>query len=108
VDKTEAKVLKNTLKASWVRNRNNFTECLNYPKDICRAIYTMNAIESLNFSFRKVTGNKPSFPADDSIYKIMYLAIKNAGTHWTMPIKDWGRAVNQFTILFDGRVPVYN
>ena len=38
----------------------------------------------------------------------MYLAIKNAGTHWTMPIKDWVPAVNQFTILFDGRIPVYN
>ena len=84
MDKTEAKVLKNTLKASLVRNRNNFTECLNYPKDICRAIYTMNAIESLNFSFRKVTGNKPSFPADDSVYKIMYLAIKNNPVKFTV------------------------
>ena len=81
---------------------------LNYPRDIRRAIYTTNAIESLNFSLRKVTRNKSSFPDDDSIYKIMYLAIKNASTRWTMPIKDWGLAVNQFAILFDGRVPVYN
>lgn len=48
------------------------------------------------------------FPEDDSIYKVMYLAIKNASIRWTMSIKDWGLAVNQFAILFDGRVPGFN
>ena len=62
----------------------------------------------LNFSLRKVTRNKSSFPDDNSIYKVMYLAIKNASVRWTMPIKDWGLAVNQFAILFDGRVPGFN
>ena len=94
--------------ASWERNWNNLTEFFNYPKDIRKAIYTTNTIESLNFSLRKVTKNKSSFPDDDSIYKIMYLAIKNASTRWTMPIKEWALAVNQFAILFDGRVPVFN
>ena len=93
------------IQASWERNWNDLTEFFNYPKDIRRAIYTTNAIESLNFSLRKVTRNKSSFPDDDSIYKVMYLAIKNASTRWTMSIKDWGLAVNQFAILFDGRVP---
>ena len=96
------------IQASWERNWNDLTEFFNYPKDIRRAIYTTNAIESLNFSLRKVTRNKSSFPDDDSIYKVMYLAIKNASTHWTMSIKDWGLAVNQFAILFDGRVPGFN
>ena len=96
------------IQASWERNWNNLTEFFNYPKDIRRAIYTTNAIESLNFSLRKVTRNKSSFPDDNSIYKVMYLAIKNASARWTMPIKDWGLAVNQFAILFDGRVPGFN
>lgn len=96
------------IQASWERNWNDLTEFFNYPKDIRRAIYTTNAIESLNFSLRKVTRNKSSFPDDDSIYKVMYLAIKNASTRWTMSIKDWGLAVNQFAILFDGRVPGFN
>lgn len=96
------------IQASWERNWNDLTEFFNYPKDIRRAIYTTNAIESLNFSLRKVTKNKSSFPDDDSIYKIMYLAIKNASTRWTMSIKDWALAVNQFAILFDGRVPAFN
>ena len=96
------------IQSSWERNWNDLTEFFNYPKDIRRAIYTTNAIESLNFSLRKVTRNKSSFPDDDSIYKVMYLAIKNASTRWTMSIKDWGLAVNQFAILFDGRVPGFN
>ena len=96
------------IQASWERNWNDLTEFFNYPKDIRRAIYTTNAIESLNFSLRKVTRNKSSFPDDDSIYKVMYLAIKNASTRWTMSIKDWGLAVNQFAILYDGRVPGFN
>lgn len=90
------------------RKWNDLTEFFNYPKDIRKAIYTTNAIESLNFSLRKVNKNKSSFPDDDSIYKIMYLAIKNASTRWTMSIKDWELAVNQFAILFDGRVLVFN
>ena len=96
------------IQASWERNWNDLTEFFNYPEDIRRAIYTTNAIESLNFSLRKVTRNKSSFPDDNSIYKVMYLAIKNASARWTMPIKDWGLAVNQFAILFDGRVPGFN
>ena len=96
------------IQASWERNWNDLTEFFNYPKDIRRTIYTTNAIESLNFSLRKVTRNKSSFPDDNSIYKVMYLAIKNASARWTMPIKDWGLAVNQFAILFDGRVPGFN
>ena len=96
------------IQASWERNWNDLIEFFNYPNDIRRAIYTTNAIESLNFSLRKVTRNKSSFPDDDSIYKVMYLAIKNASSRWTMPIKDWGLAVNQFAILFDGRVPGLN
>ena len=73
------------IQASWERNWNDLTEFFNYPKDIRRAIYTTNAIESLNFSLRKVTRNKSSFPDDDSIYKVMYLAIKNA-----LPPLDYG------------------
>jgi len=64
------------IQASWERNRNDLSEFFNYPKDICKAIYTTNAIESLNFPLRKVTRNKSSFPDNDSMYTVMYLAIK--------------------------------
>lgn len=95
------------IQASWERNWNDLSEFFNYPKDIRKAIYTTNAIEPLNFSLRKVTRNKSRFPDDDSIYKVMYLAIKNASVRWTMSIKDWALAVNQFAIVFDDRVPVF-
>ncbi|WP_211437318.1 transposase, partial [Campylobacter sp. RM16191] len=91
------------IKAAWQRNWNELSEFFNYPKEIRKAIYTTNAIESLNFSLRKITRNKSSFPDDDSIYKVMYLAIRNASKRWTMPIRNWPLAVNQFAILFDKR-----
>lgn len=95
-----------TIRASWERSWDDLAEFFNYPGDVRRAIYTTNAIESLNFSLRKVTRNRSSFPDDESIYKVMYIAIKNASARWTMPIKDWGLAVNQFAILFEGLVPL--
>ena len=83
------------IQAAWERNWNELIEFFNYPMDIRKAIYTTNAIESLNFSLRKITRNKSSFPDDDSIYKVMYLAIRNASKRWTMPIRNWAWAVRQ-------------
>ena len=54
------------IQASWERNWNDLTEFFNYPKEIRKAIYTTNAIESLNFSLRKVTKNKSTFKLDEA------------------------------------------
>jgi putative transposase len=81
-------------------------EFYRYPEEIRKAIYTTNAIESLNSQLRKVTRNKSTFPNDDAIFKVMYLAIRNASKKWTMPIRDWGAAMNQFAIVFGKRVPI--
>lgn len=91
---------------SWENNWNNLNEFFAYPPDIRKIIYTTNAIESLNFSLRKVTKNRSSFPNDDAILKIMYLALTNASKKWTMPIRDWGSALNQFGVYFGDRVPM--
>ncbi len=77
---------------SWSSRWDNLSEFFNYPPNIRKAIYTTNAIESVNFQLRKVTKNKSAFPTDDAIVKIMYLAIRNASAKWTMPIRDWGMA----------------
>ena len=90
---------------SWSTHWEDLNEFFNYPPEIRKAIYTTNAIESLNFQLRKVTKNRSSFPNDDAILKIMYLAIRNASGKWTMPIRDWGMALNQFAIYFGDRVP---
>ncbi|MFA7118662.1 MAG: IS256 family transposase [Sphaerochaetaceae bacterium] len=92
------------IQKSWESHWGDLCEFFSYPKEIRKVIYTTNAIESLNFSLRKVTKNRAAFPTDDSIYKIMYLAINKASKKWTMPISNWGAALNQFSIMFEGRV----
>ena len=67
-------------------------------------IYTTNAIESINRQIRKIIKSKGVFPNDMAVYKITYLALKNASKKWTMPIKNWKLAINQFAILFDDRI----
>jgi len=71
--------------------------------DIRRVIYTTNAIESLNRSLRKVIKTKAVFPDEESVFKLMYLAMNNISKRWTQPIKDWKAALSHFTILFPGR-----
>jgi len=91
---------------SWQRHWNDLSEFFKYPAEIRKAIYTTNAIESLNFSLRKIIKNKLIFVNDDAIYKILYLAIRNASEKWTMPIRNWGQALNQLAIEFGKeRVP---
>ena len=91
---------------SWDNHWDDLREFFKYPPEIRKAIYTTNAVESLNYQLRKVTKNRSSFPTDDAIFKILYLAIRNASEKWTMPIRDWGRALNQFAIQFGKeRVP---
>ena len=92
------------IRRSWETHWNDLNEFFQYPDEIRRVIYTTNAIESLNSSLRKVTKNRAAFPDEDSIYKIMYLAINKASQKWTMPIRNWGLALNQFSILFGDRV----
>jgi transposase-like protein len=91
---------------SWDSHWDDLSEFFKYPPEIRKAIYTTNAIESLNYQLRKVTKNRSTFPNDDAIFKILYLAIRNASEKWTMPIRDWGMALNQFAIIFGNeRVP---
>lgn len=91
---------------SWKNNWENLNEFYAYPADIRKAIYTTNAIESLNSSLRKVTHKRSAFPTDDSIYKVLYLALNNVSKKWTMPIRNWAVALNQFAIYFGDRVPM--
>ena len=88
------------IQRSWEAHWDDLNEFFAYPEQIRRVIYTTNAIESLNATLRKVTKNRAAFPDDDAIMKIMYLAIQKASKKWTMPIRNWGLALNQFAILF--------
>ena len=91
---------------SWRANWDRVSPFFGYPPDIRRAIYTTNAIESLNASLRKIIRHRRAFPNDDAVIKILYLALRNVSQKWTMPIKYWPSAMNQFAIIFEGRMPI--
>jgi putative transposase len=94
-----------TIGLTWRRNWDQIVPFFAYPADIRKVIYTTNAIESLNMSLRKVTKNRGSFPNDEAMLKLLYLALRNIAKKWTLPIRDWKAAMNRFTILFEDRVP---
>jgi putative transposase len=94
-----------TISRLWTRHWERIIPFFEYPEEIRKAIYTTNAIESLNHSLRKIIKNRGAFPNDDAIIKILYLALKNASRRWTMPIKNWKAALNMFAIKFEGRFP---
>ncbi len=93
-----------TISRSWQNNWERLTPFFDYPQPIRKVIYTTNAIESLNASLRKVTKNRRSFPTDESVMKVLYLALHQISKKWTMPIRDWKQAMGQFMILFGDRV----
>ena len=90
---------------SWRRNWERLTPMFGYPAEIRRAIYTTNSIESLNMSLRKTLKTRASFPSEEAAFKLLYLALHNAQQKWTMPIPNWGRALNAFAILLGERMP---
>jgi len=92
---------------SWSSNWNNINTLFNYPPDIRKAIYTTNAIESLNSVIRKAIKKRKLFPTDDSARKVIYLAIQDAAKKWTMPIRNWRQAMNHFMIMFEDRLSEY-
>jgi len=94
-----------TIGRSWRNNWERITPLFSYPPEIRKAIYTTNAIESVNMSLRKVTKNRGSFPNDESMIKLLYLALQNISKKWSMPIRNWRAALNQFSIMFEDRMP---
>ena len=89
---------------SWRNNWQNLNTLFTYPEDIRKAIYTTNAIESLNSVIRKAIKKRKVFPSDDSAKKMVYLAIKDASKKWTMPIQNWRQAMSRFIIEFEERL----
>jgi len=92
---------------SWRNHWENLNTLFKYPEDIRRAIYTTNAIESLNSVIRKAIKKRKLFPTDASATKVIYLAIMDASKKWTMPIRNWKPAMNRFMIEFEDRLKDY-
>ena len=91
---------------SWHERWTEIAPFLAYAPEIRKVIYTTNAIESLNYTLRKVTRNRQAFPTSEAAMKLVYMALQNISRRWTMPVQDWSPALNQLALKFTGRVPV--
>ncbi|HBB6657762.1 TPA: IS256 family transposase [Salmonella enterica] len=89
---------------SWQANWPNIATFFAYPTDIRKVIYTTNAIESLNSVLCHAIKKRKVFPTDDSVKKVVWLAIQSASKKWTMPLKDWRMAMSRFIIEFGDRL----
>jgi putative transposase len=90
---------------SWRSNWTRVIPFFAHPPEIRKVIYTTNAIESLNMSLRKVTKARGSFPNDEAVSKLLYLALRNIAKKWTMPVHAWKDALNRFAIIYENRLP---
>ena len=90
---------------SWRSNWERVVPFLDFPPDVRRVIYTTNAIESLNSSLRKLLHYRGHFPTDDSVFKLLYLALTNLEKKWERSIRDWNNVLGQFSIFFKDRIP---
>lgn len=89
---------------SWQSNWHNLATFFAYPVEIRRVIYTTNAIESLNSVIRHAIKKRKVFPTDESVKKVVWLAIQSASQKWTMPLQDWRMAMSRFIIEFGDRL----
>ena len=89
---------------SWRANWAEIATCFAYPPEVRKLIYTTNMIESFHRQLRKVTKTKATFPTDDALLKMLYLAMQDITRKWTMRVPHWGQILLQLSILFPGRV----
>lgn len=89
-----------TIGQAWRRNWEQLIPFFDFPKEIRKIIYTTNTIESVNMSLRRVMRYRGSFQNDESLLKLLYLALRNISRRWTLPVHDWKAALNRFAIQF--------
>jgi putative transposase len=93
-----------TIRQVWRRNWERITPFFAFPSDIRKVIYTINAVESLNMSLRKIIKTRGSFPNEESATRLLYLALPNHSKKWTF-VQGWREALNRFQILRPERMP---
>jgi transposase-like protein len=89
---------------SWRANWEKLSAFFKYPEEIRRIIYTTNVIEGFHRQLRKVTKTKGSFPNENALMKLIYLAIKKIEKKWTQPPRNWSQTVLQLSVFFEGRL----
>lgn len=89
----------------WYDNWDAITPIFKFSPDVRKVIYTTNAIESLNSSYRKLNRQRSVFPSDTALLKALYLATFEATKKWTMSIRNWGQVYGELSIMYERRLP---
>ena len=90
---------------SFYDNWDAITPIFEFSPDVRKVIYTTNAIENLNSTYRKLNRQRSVFPSDTALLKAMYLATFEATKKWTMSIRNWGQVYGELSIMCEGRLP---
>lgn len=91
---------------SWEQNWDVLSPIFKFSSNTRKVIYTTNAIESLNSTYKKLNRQRSVFPSDKALLKALYLSTLQATKKWGLPIRDWGKVYGEFAIMYEGRVPL--
>lgn len=89
---------------SWSTNWDVISPIFKFSADVRKVIYTTNAIESLNSTYRRLNRQRSVFPSDTALLKALYLATFEATKKWTMPLRNWGKVYGELSIMYEGRL----
>jgi len=90
---------------SWSTNWDVISPIFKFSADVRKVIYTTNAIESLNSTYRRLNSQRSVFPSDTALLKALYLATFEAVKKWTLPVRNWGKVYGELSIMYEGRLP---
>ena len=89
----------------WYDNWDAISPIFKFSSDVRKVIYTTNAIESLNSTYRKLNRQRSVFPSDTALLKALYLATFEATKKWTMTIRNWAKVYGELSIMYEDRLP---
>lgn len=89
----------------WERDWDVITPIFKFSADVRKVIYTTNAIESLNATYRKLNRQRSVFPSSQALLKALYLSTFEATKKWTMPLRNWGQVYGELTLMYEDRLP---
>jgi len=95
-----------TISRSWRSRWNEVIPFMKFSPEIRKAIYTTNAIESVNYNLQRNLKTRQSFPNDEAAMKLIFMILRRISKKWTMPIRNWAAALNQFALIYGDRVPL--
>lgn len=90
---------------SWETNWDAIVPIFRFSKEVRKVIYTTNAIESLNSTYKKLNRQRSVFPSDTALLKALYLATKTATKKWSQPLRNWATVYGEFQIMYGERMP---